>query len=443
MTIQKEDFTHYVEAVQQRVQQLQHNVVNGPSAQPDVVVQCLQELQTALEELRTAEEELHQQSEELLLTQQQAELDRRRYADLFEFAPDAYVVTDTFGMVREANRASAMLLGLSQKYLIGKPLANYIVDAQRRAFRALLNQLPAIHRIQEWEVQMQRRDTQVVQVAITVETVRDREGGANGLRWLLRDISTRKQSEQQLRQIQLQNLELIEADRVKSQFIATISHELRTPMNAILGFSELLMRRSQQHGDEQLASMAERIFRNGKHLLGMIEELLDFSKLQAGRLQLHLESFALTPFIQDTVADLRSLVDQKCLTLQVRCPEPDLQVVNDPHRLRQILANLVSNAIKFTDAGTIEVFVQVLPGDRFIILVTDTGIGISPEDQTQIFQEFWQANQTTTRRYGGTGLGLAISKALVDLMQGQITVESEPGQGSIFRVELPHRVPQG
>ena len=244
--------------------------------------------------------------------------------------------------------------------------------------------------------------------------------------------------ENQRQQIQSQNLRLIEAAQLKSQFVATMSHELRTPMNAIMGFSQLLLRQNQLRPGQ--SEMVDRILNNAKNLLALINDILDLSKIEAGRLELKLERFNLTDLITATASELRSLADQKQLLLSVKSHLNDPWVVNDSTRFRQILVNLLSNAIKFTDVGVITIEVWGLAAGRVVISVRDTGIGIAPEDLVRIFEEFRQLDQSSTRRHAGTGLGLAIAKWLVQMMGGTIGVESQLATGSTFRVELPRWV---
>lgn len=437
MSFHKNLFDQRIRAVEDHSEELYQRVREAPWNQTQLVIDCLEELQVALEELRIAEEELREQNEKLQAMHEVAEAERQRYQELFEFAPDGYLVTDCTGNIQEANRVAAALLNIQQRHLIHKPLVGFVVEPQRRSFRQLLNQIPIMHRVQDWEVQMCGRDGKSFSAALTVETVQGHQHQTIMLRWLIRDISARKQTEERLRQVQLQNLELQEADRLKNQFLAMVSHELRTPMNAILGFSEVLLRRFHHQHELQYAGMLERIFRNGKHLLTLIEDLLDVSRIQAERLELHLEQFDLAELITSTVDDLRSLAEQKALALEVCLPEQEIPIVNDRLRTQQVLINLVANAIKFTPAGNVRIEVLELPEGRLAISVSDTGIGIAPADQAQIFQKFWQVNQSTTRQHGGTGLGLAISKALIELMQGSISVESQLGQGTTFRIEIP------
>lgn len=430
----------HLETVDQRAAELYKSVGDAPIEQPHLALGYIEALGNALEELRVVEEEVCEHHEELYQARHQLEDERRRYQDLFDFAPDGYLVTDIHGKIHEANRAAADLLNVSQKYLAGKILTNFVPEEQRRVFRSLLLQLRVIDRIQEWEICLTARNKHRFEAAITVAAVRDAEGKAIGLRWLIRDIADRKQIEAQLQQMQFQNLELLEADRLKAQFIATMSHELRTPLNAILGFSSVLLRHFQQRFESQQFNMIERIFENGRHLLSLIEDVLDFSKLRSNQLELRLETFDLPDLVNETVKELRPLATQKNLCLQVHLVQDHLSVINDRVRVHQIVVNLLSNAIKFTDEGQILIEVDLLPGERVTIAIRDTGIGIAEADLSFIFQEFRQANQTMTRAHGGTGLGLAITQALTDLMGGNITVESELGQGSTFIVDLPRQV---
>lgn len=247
--------------------------------------------------------------------------------------------------------------------------------------------------------------------------------------------------EQHRQQIQEQNEQLQEVSRLKSQFLATMSHELRTPMNAVIGFSQLLLRQRQHPLQPAQLDMVQRILNNGKNLLSLINDILDLSKIEAGRLRLNLEEFNLSSLVESTAAELRSLATQKQLRLITQTYLADPYVINDRKRLRQIVVNLISNAIKFTEAGEVSIHLaQNEVTDTVILTVKDTGIGIDQKDLEAIFHEFRQADQTMTRHYSGTGLGLAISDWLVRIMDGQIEVESTLGQGSTFRVELPRRV---
>ncbi|MEH2145737.1 ATP-binding response regulator [Nostoc sp.] len=246
--------------------------------------------------------------------------------------------------------------------------------------------------------------------------------------------------ERQQQQIQMQNFKLLEVSQLKSHFLATMSHELRTPMNAIIGFSQILFRSKFGQLSYQQADMVERILNNGKHLLMLVNEVLDFSKLEAGRLDLKAEIFDVSKVINLAVGEMRSLADAKNLSLLVQTDLQNTLVFNDPVRIKQILINLLSNAIKFTESGEIWVEVKELPASRVTIVVRDTGIGIAPRDFKRIFEAFRQVDQTITRKYPGTGLGLAIIDSLVRMMGGKIFLDSKLGSGSMFKIELPRQI---
>lgn len=246
--------------------------------------------------------------------------------------------------------------------------------------------------------------------------------------------------EQQKQQIQLQNFKLLEASRLKSQFLATISHELRTPMNAIIGFSQILLRPKFGKLTHQQRDMVERILNNGKHLLMLLNEVLDFSKLEGGQLELKPELFDVTKVINIVVGEMRSLAEAKKLSLLVDINMEHPLIFHDSIRVRQILINLLSNAVKFTESGNIWVEVTELPQNRLSLAVRDTGIGIDPQNFQNIFEPFRQVDQSITRKYPGTGLGLAIIDSLVKMMGGKIILESQLGVGSMFRIEIPRQL---
>jgi signal transduction histidine kinase len=246
--------------------------------------------------------------------------------------------------------------------------------------------------------------------------------------------------EEHRRQIQRQNVELMRASRLKSEFLATLSHELRTPLNAIIGFSQLLTRRQSSRWSNKQVEMVRRIHSNGKNLLTLLNEILDFSKLDAGRLELKPRPMDAAALAQTTVAEMRSLAEQKGLALTLQIDLADAQVTNDPTRLRQVITNLISNAIKFTEAGCVKVTLQANGNTQLALAVSDTGIGIAPEELESIFEAFRQVDQTHTRRHTGTGLGLAIVDSLVSLMGGTIAVDSQKQRGTTFRVAIPRHV---
>src|SRR5215475_12140184 len=229
------------------------------------------------------------------------------------------------------------------------------------------------------------------------------------------------------------------ASKHKSQFVANMSHELRTPLNAIIGLTDMLVSNAARFGTEKSLEPLRRVQNAGTHLLGLINQVLDLSKIEAGKLELDLESVSILPLIGNVIETARPLAERNKNILTVECP-PDLPPIEaDAMRLRQIILNLLSNACKFTEAGNIKLQVTAaLGGRQFVeIAVIDTGIGMTAEQMSHLFEEFTQADSSTARQYGGTGLGLAITRRLCQMMGGDVTAASEPGKGSTFTVRLP------
>ncbi len=240
-------------------------------------------------------------------------------------------------------------------------------------------------------------------------------------------------------EIQDKSRQLEMASEHKSQFLASMSHELRTPLNAIIGLTEMMVANAARFGTEKAQEPLGRVHRAGTHLLGLINQVLDLSKIEAGKLELSPELVNLVPLIDEVVGTARQLAEQNKNRLVVDCQENLGAVTIDPMRLRQILLNLLSNACKFTKQGEVRLRARrVVDGHNWVELaVADTGIGMTADQQARLFQEFSQADATTARRFGGTGLGLAITRRLARMMGGDVTVTSEPGKGSVFTVRLP------
>lgn len=246
-----------------------------------------------------------------------------------------------------------------------------------------------------------------------------------------------KQLEEQQKKIESQNKKLKELSQLKSQFLANMSHEMRTPMNAIMGFSQMLLRNYPEPITQKQEDLVSRIFNNSKHLLNMLNEVLDFSKIESGNTKLNAEKFDVGDLVTNTVEELRSLAVKKNLPLKIDLDTEATKIVNDREYLRRVLINLIGNAIKFTDEGQVSVKMAEIDSEKLEIAVIDTGIGIAPEHLENIFEAFHQVDLTLSRKHCGTGLGLAISSKLVKAMGGKISVESKLGQGAIFRVQLP------
>ena len=291
------------------------------------------------------------------------------------------------------------------------------------------------------------KDGRLVYLDSAISPIHDDEGNVTHHMAVKRDITQRLRAENELRRI---NAELehardaaLEASRAKSQFLANMSHELRTPLNAIIGYSEMLAEEAEDMGADALSSDLEKIRSAGKHLLALINDVLDLSKIEAGAMKLYIETFDLRTTISGVVATLQPLIGERGNTLVVNLAEPIVAMRADLTKLRQTLLNLLSNATKFTENGRITLDVEPIDRDGrpfFCFSITDTGIGMSAEQVARLFRPFMQADASTTRRYGGTGLGLAISQRFCEMMGGRIEVESREGHGSTFRVLLPQAV---
>ena len=242
-------------------------------------------------------------------------------------------------------------------------------------------------------------------------------------------------------EIQDKSRQLAEASKHKSQFLANMSHELRTPLNAILGYAELILDNVYGDTPEKMREVLDRIQRNGKHLLGLINDVLDLSKIEAGQLNLSLADYSLKEVVQSVYSAVEALAKEKHIALKVEVPPHLPAARGDERKLTQVLLNLVGNAIKFTDTGEVAIKASAANGS-FTVAVRDTGPGIAEAEQAKIFEEFQQADSSITKKKGGTGLGLAIAKRIVELHGGRIWVESSPGQGSTFSFTLPTKVEQ-
>src|SRR5262245_25306554 len=240
-------------------------------------------------------------------------------------------------------------------------------------------------------------------------------------------------------EIQEKNRQLQLASEHKSQFVSSVSHELRTPLNAIIGLTDMLVTNAARFGTDKAQEPLQPAHRAGTHLLGLINQVLDLSKIEAGKLELNPQTVQLAPLIKEVIDTAGQLAEQNKNHLVVDAQENLGALTVDPMRLRQILLNLLSNACKFTKEGEVKLAARRVANGRdwIELAVADTGIGMTAEQQAKLFQDFTQADSLTARRYGGTGLGLAISRKLARMMGGDVTVASEPGKGSVFTVRLP------
>ncbi len=387
---------------------------------------------------------------------------------------DIIVTTDTKGRVVEFNKGASRILGYSKEEVTGKKAEKFWVQPAER--HEILRMLESAGYVSNYETQLIAKDGRVVDVSLTLSYILSSKKGILGTVGISKDITEKKKLEraveernlelrelnekleekviERTRDLEKANRELDRSSKLKSQFIATMSHELRTPLNSILGFSELLM-------DEIFGPLTEKqkrhvtnIHNSGNHLLQLINNILDIAKIESGKMELHYEGFSVHQAVSEVETVIRPLADKKKQELITKIGEDVTLIKADKVKFKQVLYNLVSNAVKFTSEGG-KIFIEMAlagEGDLYFtryknicpkkesclrVSVTDTGIGIKREDHEKIFSEFEQVDSSFSRRYEGTGLGLALTKKLVELHGGDIFVESEEGKGSKFTVVLP------
>lgn len=381
-----------------------------------------------------------------------------RFRDLLEAAPDAIFEVEQDGTIILLNAAAEGMFGYTRDELLGQLVEALIPDAARathQQHRARFHQFPSVRPMGAGlELLARRKDASTFPVEISLSPIRSAQGSR--VIAIVRDITARKQSEEEInalhrqftatladtnRQLEIRNREVERANRLKSEFLASMSHELRTPLHTIIGFSDLLAEELKGPLNESQKRFVEHIRNDSRHLLELISDTLDLSKIEAGRLTLHPEEFNAADALAGWVEKLRPLANNKRQTM-IETYNADLQVYADPLRLKEILYNLISNAIKFTaDGGTICVEAQHAENGT-VFRVTDTGIGIAESEHEAIFDKFYQLGATTKGVREGTGLGLAITKSLVEMHGGQIRVHSQPGAGSVFEFTLPSQKPE-
>ena len=360
------------------------------------------------------------------------------------------IATDLEGKITIFNPGAERMLGYSSDEILGKESDVFHLESEVKQRASELSKelgrsiggfdtyvaLAKLGGYAEKEWTYIRKDGSQLTVDSAVTATRDTSGEITGFLGIALDITQRKRGEEALR---LAKSVAEEANQTKSEFLTNMSHELRTPLNSVIGFSNIILRNTESKLDEKEITYLERIQANGKHLLELINDILDLSKVEAGSMDLEIVTLNVGDLIKDLLGQVESQVAQKPVDLVQSLPAKIVSIKTDPGKLKQILLNLVSNAIKFTDEGEVKVEVVTDPDTArpLSINVRDSGIGI-PEDRLgHIFDEFEQVDSSTQRKYGGTGLGLAISRALCELMGYTLDVDSEVGKGSTFNISIP------
>ncbi|QDG51900.1 response regulator [Persicimonas caeni] len=356
------------------------------------------------------------------------------FDNLISHAVDAFVLHDTKGHIIEANQAACEMLGYTREEFLSLHVSDFEMALDPGAFWDDMT----VDEVFTVEGTHRRKDGSIYPVETRVGAfVVD---GQKVILALCRDISKRKAAEEQLKalnaRLESARDEAIQASQAKSTFLANMSHELRTPLNAVIGYSEFLIEEMEDVGDEDYIPDLDRILTAGRHLLALINDILDLSKIEAGKTELDITEFDLEQMVGDIESTAQPLADKNDNELVVQVVGEPPPMRSDVTKIRQILFNLLSNACKFTSEGQVRLRVTC-DGDYFGFEVSDTGVGMSDEELDRVFEAFQQADASTTRKFGGTGLGLAITKHYSHMLGGSIDVSSEQGQGTTFRVVLP------
>jgi len=393
---------------------------------------------------RDTERELARVKQELVQVTQDARSEiqvERRFRELLEAAPDAIIEVDRAGRILLLNLATEKLFGYSREELLGQPVEVLVPDALRHGHSQ--------HRTDYWDhpstrpmgsglaLYGRRKNGSDIPVEISLSPVKSEDGFR--VTAIIRDITERKQTETQIREmeqtytqeLESRNQEIERANQLKSEFLASMSHELRTPLHTIIGFAELLKEELEGPLNPKQQRFLNHIHTDSQHLLALINDILDISKIESGRLELRRETFDVAAVLEEALSSIRPQGAGKSISIETSLDIPSA-IFADRLRFKQILFNLLSNAVKFTPLGG-KIWVKGRIHDNFLEMsVRDTGVGIPKEQHEAVFDKFYQVGATTKGVREGTGLGLAITRTLVEEHGGRITLESEPGKGSCF-----------
>jgi PAS domain S-box-containing protein len=364
----------------------------------------------------------------------------RKYSHLIEYANDAIFIADRHGNIKDVNKKSSEFTGYSREELLSKRLIDFIPTSEIEINRKMFSQVEKGNSIENFETTIIREDGTTMTILLNM--IMSEYSGEIVIQGIARDITQRKMLEKEresyINALEMLNYKLAEADKLKTQFLATMSHELRTPLNSIIGFTDIILAGMSGPISQEVKEQLEIVSSSSKHLLNLINDILDLSRIESGKLEILPTAFTLEEVLEEVIRIHSPMAKEKSLTLTCTIQENLPPITNDKTRIKQIIMNLVNNAIKYTHEGSVTLRGDLSRNNHLVLVsVTDTGIGIGKEDVKDIFQAFKQLDSSSTRRYEGAGLGLYLSKKLVDILGGDIRVESVQGKGSVFTVSFP------
>jgi len=369
---------------------------------------------------------------ELRVRERTAEL--AQLAAIVESSDDAIMGKTLDGVITSWNSGAERMFGYSRQEALGIPMLIIFPPDRRDEEPQILARIARGESIDHFETVRIRKDGKLIDVSVTISPIKDGSGRIVGASKIARDITERRQADEALRARNLAQA----ANRMKSEFLANMSHELRTPLNGIIGFSEFLVDEKPGQLNAKQKEYLNDILNSGRHLLQVINDVLDLSKVEAGKMDLLPETFALPKAVEEVCSVVSQMAERKRIAICRKFAPSIGDVTLDRQKFKQVLLNLLSNAVKFTDdGGQVNIIVGPVDPGRLQLQVCDTGIGIKSEELGKLFVEFQQLDSSLARRHQGTGLGLALTKKIVEFQKGTIAVESEPGKGSIFTVIVP------
>ena len=391
----------------------------------------IEELETVYNSLDNYQTRLEESSRELKESEEY-------FRSLIENSSDVIISLDSKGMIKYVSPTVGRVLGYSVSQFTGNHIFEYIHGSDIESFRLLIStteNMKNIHSQNDFRVRHKKGDWLSLELAGRVVTDKD-----DLLTIICRDITERKKVQEA---ITMAHNQALEASRAKSNFLANTSHELRTPLNAILGYTEIVAEDMLNSDYSNVESDIEKVHTAAKNLLHLIDEVLDLSKIESGKMELLIEELPVRELLTEVDRTISPLMGKNSNVLEINLAETVNVMFTDRNKLRQIIFNLLSNAAKFTTHGEVTLDVKVRKNngrDWVDFIVTDTGVGMTPEQQEKVFEPFVQADSSTTRKYGGTGLGLTICRSFAHLMHGDITVQSEEGVGTAFTLSLPAKI---